>query len=53
MLPVLCATVSGADDLVEVRFWGREKRDFLRTMLPFKRGVASHDTLDDVITMMT
>ncbi|PZW40415.1 DDE family transposase [Humitalea rosea] len=25
MLLVLCATLSGAEDFVEVRFWGREK----------------------------
>ena len=52
MLLVLCATLSGAEDFVEVRFWGREKLDFLRTMLPFKRGIPSHDTLNDVINAL-
>lgn len=49
MLLVLCATLAGAEDFVEVRLWGREKLAFLRTRLPFRRGIPSHDTLNDVI----
>lgn len=52
MLLVLCATVSGAEDFVEVRFWGREKLAFLRSLLPFKRGIPSHDTLNDVMNAL-
>lgn len=52
MLLVLCATLSGAEDFVEVRFWGREKLTFLRTMLAFKRGIPSHDTLNDVMNAL-
>ena len=52
MLLVLCATLSGAEDFVEIRFWGREKIGFLRTMLPFKRGIPSHDTLNDVVNAL-
>ena len=52
MLLVLCATLSGAEDFVEVRFWGREKLGFLRTLLPFRRGIPSHDTLNDVINAL-
>ena len=52
MLLVLCATLSGTEDFVEVRFWGREKIGFLRTMLPFKRGIPSHDTLNDVMNAL-
>lgn len=52
MLLVLCATLSGAEDFVEIRFWGREKLAFLRTMLPFKRGIPSHDTLNDVMNAL-
>ncbi len=49
MLLVLCATIAAAEDFVEVRRWGREKLTFLRTMLPFARGIPSHDTLNDVM----
>ncbi len=52
MLLVLCATLSGAEDCVEVRFWGQEKLTFLRSLLPFKRGIPSHDTLNDVINAL-
>lgn len=52
MLLVLCATLSGAEDFVEIRVWGREKLAFLRSLLPFKRGIPSHDTLNDVINAL-
>jgi len=48
MLVVLCATLAEAEDFVEVRLWGRGKLAFLRRMLPFRRGIPSHDTLNDV-----
>jgi len=52
MLLVLCASLSGAEDFVEVQFWGQEKLPFLRSLLPFKRGIPSHDTLNDVINAL-
>lgn len=52
MLLVLCATLAGAEDFVEVRLWGRQKLAFLRTLLPFRHGIPSHDTLNDVINAL-
>jgi DDE_Tnp_1-associated len=52
MLLVLCATLSGTEDFVEIRIWGRVKLTFLRSLLPFKRGISSHDTLNDVINAL-
>ena len=52
MLLVLCATLAGAEDFVEIRLWGREKLAFLRSLLPFRRGIPSHDTLNDVINAL-
>jgi predicted transposase YbfD/YdcC len=52
MLLVLCATLAGAEDFVEMRLWGRKKLAFLRTMLPFSRGIPSHDTLNDVMNAL-
>ena len=49
MLLVLCATLAGAEDFVEARLWGVKNLDFLRRFLPFKDGLPSHDTLNDVI----
>ena len=49
VLLLVCATIAGADDLVEVREWGLERLDFLRGYLPYRDGIASHDTLADVL----
>ena len=52
MLLVLCATLAGADDFVEARLWGVRNLAFLRRLLPFKDGLPSHDTLNDVINAL-
>ena len=49
LLVVLCGTLAGAEDFVEIRRWGQMHHEFLRRLLPFKAGVPSHDTLNDVI----
>ena len=49
VLLVVCATIAGADDLVEVREWGLQHLDFLRGYLQFRDDVPSHDTLADVL----
>jgi predicted transposase YbfD/YdcC len=52
LLLVLCATLCGMDDFVEVRLWGRQKLDFLRRFLPYESGIPAHDTLNDVINAL-
>lgn len=52
LLVVLCATMAGADDFVEIERWACNKIDFLRRLLPFDRGIPSHDTLNDVINAL-
>jgi hypothetical protein len=52
LLLVLCATLAGAEDFVEVVRWGRTKTAFLQRFLPYARGVPSHDTLCDVISAL-
>ncbi len=49
LLLVLCGTLAGAEDFVEIRRWGQMHQDFLRRLLPFKAGIPSHDTLNDII----
>jgi hypothetical protein len=49
LLLMLCATIAGADDFVEIGLWGGERQDFLRRFLPYEHGTPSHDTLCDVI----
>lgn len=52
LLTVLCATMAGAEDFVEMRRWADKKLDFLRRFLPFKNGIPAHDTLNDVINAL-
>ena len=52
MLLVLCATLAGAETFVETALWGRKKLDFLRGLLPFKRGIPSHDALNGVVNAL-
>ena len=52
LLLVLCATLSGMEDFVEIGLWGEERLDFLRRFLPFERGLPAHDTLNDVINAL-
>lgn len=52
LLLVLCATLSGMEDFVEIELWGRQRLDFLRRFLPYDHGIPSHDTLGDVINAL-
>lgn len=52
LLLVVCATLSGMDDFVEIRLWGQHRLDFLRRFLPFTHGIPAHDTLNDVINAL-
>jgi predicted transposase YbfD/YdcC len=52
LLLLLCATLAGADDLVEIGLWGEEQLSFLRRFLPYRHGVPSHDTLGAVLAAL-
>lgn len=52
LLLALCATLSGMEDFVEIRFWGEQRLAFLRRFLPYDRGIPSHDTLSDVFNAL-
>ena len=52
LLTVLSGTLAGAEDFVEIRRWAMLHMDFLRRFLPFKNGIASHDTLNDIFNAL-
>lgn len=52
LLTILCGTMAGAEDFVEIERWANQKLDFLRRILPFEHGVPSHDTLNDVMNAL-
>lgn len=49
LLLLLCATLAGADDFVEMQLWGGKNLGFLRRFCPYAHGIPSHDTLGEVI----
>lgn len=52
MVLLLCATLAGADDFVEIALWGRRNLSFLRRLLPYQHGIPSHDTLGEVVAAL-
>ena len=52
LLTVLCGTMAGAEDFVEIKRWADQKLDFLQRILPFEHGIPSHDTLNDVMNAL-
>lgn len=52
LLVVLCGTLAGGQNFVEIKQWAGHKLDFLRRLRPFARGVPSHDTLNDVMNAL-
>ena len=48
LLLLLCGTLSGMDDFVEINLWGGAAR-FSATVLALRDGVPSHDTLNDIV----
>jgi len=52
LLVVLCGTLAGAEDFVDIRRWARLHLGFLRRVLPHARGIPSHDTLNDILNAL-
>ena len=52
LLVVLCGTIAGAENFVEIERWANRKLAFLRRLRPFGRGIPSHDTLNDVMNAL-
>ena len=46
---VLAAVVSGVNHLTRIELFGETKLDWLRTILPYKNGIPSHDTIGRVL----
>jgi hypothetical protein len=42
---VICATISGADTFVAAQQFGEARQEWLRGLLPFEKGIPSHDVL--------
>src|SRR5690606_30315662 len=49
---VLCATISGVNHLTEIEMFGETKLEWLRSILPYKNGIPSHDTIGRVLAKL-
>lgn len=52
LLVALCGVMSGADNWVEVEYWGNLQLHWLRRFLPFANEIASHDTFSRVFSLL-
>lgn len=53
LLLVLCATLCGMEDFVEIRLWGEQRLDFLRRFLSFERGISCQISSSDICMATT
>jgi len=52
LLVCLFALIAGAESFVDIADYGKSKLPFLKTLLPFKDGIPSHDTFTDVFSVL-
>jgi predicted transposase YbfD/YdcC len=52
LVVALCGTIAGADSCADVERFGQKRLDWLRTFLPLKNGIPSHDTFGRVFSLL-
>ncbi len=52
LLLVLVATISGVNQVTEMVVFGEAKLEWLETLLPFRNGIPSHDTIGRVLGLL-
>ena len=52
MVVSICATIAGSDNWADIERFGNERTDWLRTFLPLKNGIPSHDTFGRVFSRL-
>ena len=48
----VCGLLVGADTLVEIEFWAKQKQDWLQRHLRLPHGIPSHDTMGRLLSQM-
>ena len=48
----LCGTIAGSDGWADIERFGNERLEWLRTFLPLKNGIPSHDTFGRVFSRL-
>ena len=49
---IVCGLLVGADTLVEIELWAKEKQDWLHQHLRLPHGIPSHDTMGRLLSQM-
>ncbi|HAT1680502.1 TPA: ISAs1 family transposase [Klebsiella oxytoca] len=44
LVVAVCGTLAGADNFQEIELWAEHQIEWLRSFLPLKNGIPSHDT---------
>jgi len=52
LILTILAVICGADDWVNVEFFGKSKEEWLRTFLELPHGIPSHDTIGDLFSRL-
>ena len=49
---VICATISGANNIVEIVKWAEHHKEWLMSIIALQNGLPSHDTIGRVLSIM-
>ena len=49
---IVCGLLVGADTLVEIEFWAKQRQDWLQQHLRLPHGTPSHDTMGRLLSQM-
>ena len=49
---IVCGLLVGADNLVEIEFWAKQKQDWLQQHLRLPHGIPSHDTMGRLLSQI-
>ncbi len=49
---IVCGLLVGADNLVEIEFWAKQKQDWLQQHLRLPHGIPSHDTMGRLLSQL-
>ena len=49
---IVCGLLVGADTLVEIEFWAKQKQDWLQRHLRLPQGIPSHDTMGRLLSQI-
>ena len=49
---IVCGLLVGAETLVEIEFWAKQKQDWLQQHMRLPHGIPSHDTMGRLLSQI-